>query len=153
MEPAFTREQAGGKMTVHNTKQAEAMAQIVSLNEYQLIARQTDQNKQKGLDGLPFFLLGLFGEVGTLLSALKKKQRDQESYVGYDDSIIEEFGGALRGLREARWHFRPVMQCSSRKRRLRRGRSSSYGVVEYRADHRDADKYARQNNRAVPEAD
>ena len=45
----------------------------ISLNEYQRIARQTDQNDQKGLKGLPFFLLGIFGEVGTLLSALKKK--------------------------------------------------------------------------------
>jgi hypothetical protein len=50
----------------------------VSLNEYQIIARRTDQNKDSGLDGLGFFLLGLFGEVGTLLSALKKKQRDRD---------------------------------------------------------------------------
>jgi len=47
--------------------------------------RRTDQNKDSGLDGLGFFLLGLFGEVGTLLSALKKKQRDRESFVGYGE--------------------------------------------------------------------
>src|SRR5436190_24367760 len=84
------------------------MEEIISLNDYQLIAKRTDQNKQKGLDGLPFFLLGLFGEVGTLLSALKKKQRDQESYVGYDDAIIEEFGDAL-------WYFSNIATRASLK--------------------------------------
>ena len=43
-------------------------------------------------------LLGLFGEVGSLLSALKKKQRDRTSYLGYEDSVIEEFGDVL-------WYF------------------------------------------------
>jgi NTP pyrophosphatase (non-canonical NTP hydrolase) len=47
------------------------------------------------LEGLAFPLLGLFGEVGTLLSALKKKQRDKDSYVGYSEAVLEEFGDVL----------------------------------------------------------
>src|SRR5260370_39961967 len=98
MTHILTRERDRAKVTVNDRDQVEARDQIISLNDYQLIARRTDQNKQKGLQGLPFFLLGLFGEVGTLLSALKKKKRDPESYVGYNDAIIEEFGDAL-------WYF------------------------------------------------
>ena len=85
-------------MNTSNTKQDETIEQMVSLNNYQTHALRTDQNKDSGLEGLPFFLLGLFGEVGTLLSALKKKQRDQESYVSYDEAVIEEFGDVL-------WYF------------------------------------------------
>jgi len=46
---------------------------ILKLDDYQVRALETDQIKQTGLEGLPYFLLGLFGEVGTLLSALKEK--------------------------------------------------------------------------------
>lgn len=70
----------------------------VKLAEYQKIAKQTDRNKREGLGGLRFPLLGLFGEVGTLLSELKKKQRDKESYYAYDKAVVEEFGDVL-------WYF------------------------------------------------
>jgi NTP pyrophosphatase (non-canonical NTP hydrolase) len=79
---------------------------LITLNEYQSIAQRTDQNKQSGLDGLAFPLLGLFGEVGTLLSALKKKQRDRESFVGYTDAVIEEFGDVL-------WYFSNITSRAS----------------------------------------
>lgn len=82
------------------------MQEIISLNDYQLIALRTDQNRQSGLDGLTFTLLGLFGEVGTLLSALKKKQRDQESFVDYTEAIIEEFGDVL-------WYFSNIASRAS----------------------------------------
>jgi NTP pyrophosphatase (non-canonical NTP hydrolase) len=68
------------------------------MNEFQRQALATDQNILGGMEGLRFPLLGLFGEVGSLLSALKKKQRDRESYLGYEDSVIEEFGDVL-------WYF------------------------------------------------
>lgn len=70
----------------------------LELDCYQRIAQQTDQNARIALDGLSFTLLGLFGEVGTLLSALKKKQRDRSAYVRYHDAVIEEFGDVL-------WYF------------------------------------------------
>ncbi len=71
---------------------------LVHLNEYQKLALQTDTNSSGGLAGLGFPLLGLFGEVGSLLSELKKKQRDRDSYLGYKSSVLEEFGDTL-------WYF------------------------------------------------
>lgn len=82
--------------------------EIVALNEYQLIAVRTDQNPQHGLNGLAFPLLGLFGEVGTLLSALKKKQRDRESFIGYNEAVLEEFGDVL-------WYFANIASHASLK--------------------------------------
>src|SRR5256885_12908574 len=67
----------------------------IFLDDYQEAAARTDQNRRAGIEGLAFPLLGLFGEVGTLLSALKKKQRDRDSYVGYSEAVVEEFGDVL----------------------------------------------------------
>jgi NTP pyrophosphatase (non-canonical NTP hydrolase) len=71
---------------------------LVHLNEYQNLAVQSDQNVRGGLHGLGMPVLGLFGEVGSLLSALKKKQRDKDSFTGYADTVIEELGDVL-------WYF------------------------------------------------
>src|SRR6266849_9121268 len=79
---------------------------LAALDRYQRSAMQTDQNQRRGWDGLAFPLLGLFGEVGTLLSALKKKQRDQDSYVGYSEAVVEEFGDVL-------WYFSNVASRAS----------------------------------------
>ena len=65
------------------------------LDDYQLRAKQTDQNSCAGVEGLAFPLLGLFGEVGSLLAALKKRQRDKDAYVSYSKEVIEEFGDVL----------------------------------------------------------
>jgi NTP pyrophosphatase (non-canonical NTP hydrolase) len=81
-----------------NTKSSTSPQEIVALDHYQFIAQGTNQNDRRGMEGLSFLLLGLFGEVGTLLSDLKKKQRDRESFVGYTEAIIEEFGDVL-------WYF------------------------------------------------
>jgi NTP pyrophosphatase (non-canonical NTP hydrolase) len=70
----------------------------IALALYQQRAGLTDQNVQPGIEGLHLPMLGLFGEVGGLLSELKKKQRDKDSYVGYQDSVVEEFGDTL-------WYF------------------------------------------------
>ena len=40
-------------------------------------------------------LLGLVGEVGSLLSALKKKRRDTDGYFGYAEAVLEELGDVL----------------------------------------------------------
>ena len=40
-------------------------------------------------------LLGLVGEVGSLVSALKKKRRDTDGYFGYHDAVVEELGDVL----------------------------------------------------------
>lgn len=68
---------------------------IVYLNAYQRATALTDNFNDNGLD-LP--ILGLFGEVGGLLSALKKKQRDQSYQQSYNEAISEEIGDVL-------WYF------------------------------------------------
>lgn len=70
----------------------------LGLDDYQHFTEITDKNERSGIEGLDFALLGLFGETGSLLSELKKKQRDKDAYVSYQNSIIEEFGDTL-------WYF------------------------------------------------
>jgi NTP pyrophosphatase (non-canonical NTP hydrolase) len=82
------------------------VGRVILLDEYQAAARRTDQYAGQGLAGLDFLLLGLFGEVGTLLSALKKKLRDQDSYAGYSDAVLEEFGDVL-------WYFSNIASRAS----------------------------------------
>lgn len=65
------------------------------MNSYQRVTALTDNFNDAELD-LP--ILGLFGEVGGLLSALKKKQRDQSYEQSYADAIVEELGDVL-------WYF------------------------------------------------
>ena len=67
-------------MNVTGNKSLDKTNQLqIFLDEYQEAAARTDQNRRGGMDGLAFPLLGLFGEVGSVLSELKKKQRDQDS--------------------------------------------------------------------------
>jgi NTP pyrophosphatase (non-canonical NTP hydrolase) len=73
-----------------------APPESLKINQYQQISRLTDRIGRKG--GLDFPLLGLFGEIGSLLSELKKKQRDTVSYYGYEESVVEELGDVL-------WYF------------------------------------------------
>ncbi len=70
----------------------------LSLDEYQAFTRETDKNDKSNIEGLGFVLLGLYGEVGSLLSELKKKQRDKDAYLAYHESTVEELGDTL-------WYF------------------------------------------------
>ena len=69
----------------------------MSMNVYQRIALQTDRMPK----GLEMPILGLFGEVGSLLSALKKKMRDKAAFSKYDSIILEELGDVL-------WYFTTI---------------------------------------------
>jgi NTP pyrophosphatase (non-canonical NTP hydrolase) len=71
----------------------------LTLAAYQQAAITND----RGPDGksLAFPLLGLFGETGSLLSVVKKKQRDRASFLGYTPAVIEELGDVL-------WYFTVV---------------------------------------------
>lgn len=73
-------------------------AEPIGLDEYQQFTTRTDRNARAGAEGIGFVLLGLFGEVGGLLSALKKKQRDRDAFVAYHDEVLEELGDTL-------WYF------------------------------------------------
>jgi hypothetical protein len=50
------------------------------------------------LDDLQPVLLGLFGEVGSIMATAKKFHREREAYAGYRYAVEEEFGDAL-------WYF------------------------------------------------
>ena len=69
----------------------------LSFVEYQRFAVGTDKTKDfaPGLSGISFLSLGLFGEVGSLLSELKKKIRDKEAYSSFRRVQMEEFGDVL----------------------------------------------------------
>ena len=64
----------------------------MGLCDYQRVTRKTDRLNN---DGLEAPILGLFGEIGSLLSALKKKLRDEAAFDKYDDAILEEMGDAI----------------------------------------------------------
>ena len=64
----------------------------ITLHGYQEAARRTDRMDRTEL-GTPIF--GLFGEIGSLLAALKKKRREREAYATYDATILEELGDVL----------------------------------------------------------
>ena len=72
--------------------------ELITLAKYQKAALSTDQNKNAGIGGIRFPILGLFGEVGSLLAEAKKKQRDSLNYEDFRDVMMEEFGDAL-------WYF------------------------------------------------
>lgn len=65
----------------------------LTIQDYVTQALTTDQHSDSG--SLSFPLLGLFGETGSLLSEVKKKQRDRASYVGYAGAVVEELGDVL----------------------------------------------------------
>jgi NTP pyrophosphatase (non-canonical NTP hydrolase) len=83
----------------------------ISLSAYQEAARHTDQMKSGDL-GTPIF--GLFGEIGSLLAALKKKRREGESYATYNETIIEELGDVLWYLNTVATHAGLAMAVVSR---------------------------------------
>jgi len=67
----------------------------LGLNEYQTLATRTYRGGMEGSEKMNFLLLGLSGEVGSVLSELKKKQRDSHSYTAYARSAVEETGDVL----------------------------------------------------------
>lgn len=67
---------------------------VLTLNAYQAKAIGTDRTKGSGI-GIDLAILGLFGEIGGLLSEVKKKQRDSLFYLGYEESVLEEMGDTL----------------------------------------------------------
>ena len=70
----------------------------LTLAEYQRRSRQTDhfpQPDDEGHDPLLGPLLGLAGEVGTLLAAYKKRLRDGAAYELFKDNVAEELGDIL----------------------------------------------------------
>jgi hypothetical protein len=67
----------------------------IQLDEY---ARQVAPTDRLAADDLQPVLLGLFGEVGSIMSTAKKLHREGPDFTGYRIDTIEEFGDAL-------WYF------------------------------------------------
>ena len=67
----------------------------VGLLAYQRAVQATDNLPP---DELGTVMLGLFGEVGSLLTVVKKRRREEAAYPGYAAAIHEEFGDVL-------WYF------------------------------------------------
>ena len=67
----------------------------ILLRDYMQKIAPTDTLHQ---DDLRPVLLGLFGEVGSVMATAKKHHREKDSYVGYQHAVVEEFGDVL-------WYF------------------------------------------------
>ncbi|MCH6554060.1 MAG: nucleoside triphosphate pyrophosphohydrolase family protein, partial [Acidobacteria bacterium] len=79
-------------------------------------------------------LMGLFGEVGSIMATAKKLRREKEAYAGYQPAVEEEFGDVL-------WYFAALC------RRLDLGiddilsdatSANGYSKTVAAGDHRDA---------------
>src|ERR1700685_3668070 len=67
----------------------------ILLADYMRQVEPTDRLRSEGLQPI---LLGLFGEVGSIMATAKKFHREKEAYAGYRHAVEEEFGDAL-------WYF------------------------------------------------
>ena len=65
------------------------------LEEYACVIRRTDSLPKGDLNPV---ILGLFGEVGSLMAVSKKRYREREAFPWHHDALIEEFGDVL-------WYF------------------------------------------------
>lgn len=69
------------------------------VDEYQKRALGSDQSR--GRTTARFLLLGLFGEAGGVLTAVKKRERDSETTAKYLEQVTEELGDLL-------WYFAAI---------------------------------------------
>jgi NTP pyrophosphatase (non-canonical NTP hydrolase) len=67
----------------------------IPIQEYVRSASQTDRFE---LENFQPIVLGLFGEVGGVMSAVKKHKREGEVFFGYRNVVVEELGDVL-------WYF------------------------------------------------
>src|SRR6266702_3137676 len=73
----------------------ETQHRSILLVEYMNQVEPTDRFSSEDLQPI---LLGLFGEVGSIMATAKKLHREKEVYSGYRNAVEEEFGDAL-------WYF------------------------------------------------
>lgn len=73
----------------------ESQHRSILLTDYMSQVEPTDR---LAADDLQPILLGLFGEVGSIMATAKKLHREREVYSGYRYAVEEEFGDAL-------WYF------------------------------------------------
>lgn len=71
------------------------LANATLLQQYELSIGKTDRFSK---DDIAPILMGLYGEVGSLMATSKKYHREKKAYIGYKSAVEEEFGDAL-------WYF------------------------------------------------
>jgi NTP pyrophosphatase (non-canonical NTP hydrolase) len=64
----------------------------ILLTDYEDVVASTDRFNKNEIKPI---LLGLFGEVGSVMSTSKKLQREKEAFAGYKHDVEEELGDAL----------------------------------------------------------
>ena len=64
----------------------------ITITEYLDFVKKTDRLPSKDLSAV---LHGLFGEVGGIMAATKKIKREPDSFKGFDNVILEEFGDSF----------------------------------------------------------
>ena len=67
----------------------------ILLRDYKRKIERTDTLAKNDLSTV---LLGLFGEVGSVMATAKKLRREEKAYAGYRNALIEELGDTL-------WYF------------------------------------------------
>lgn len=69
----------------------------MNLNQYQIEAKKTDQRPTGIKDEIHLLipLLGMVGEIGSVISEHKKRLRDGQSYSNFTEKIEEELGDVL----------------------------------------------------------
>lgn len=73
----------------------DKQARSMFLAEYARLIEPTDKLPE---DDLKPVLMGLFGEVGSIMAAAKKHLREGDAFSGYRHAVIDEFGDVL-------WYF------------------------------------------------
>ena len=62
------------------------------IRKFDDVVRTTDSFEERDIQPI---LLGLFGEVGSIMTAVKKLKREEKAYTGFRDRVIEEIGDAF----------------------------------------------------------
>ena len=65
---------------------------IALIRKFDDEVRTTDRFEERDIQPI---LLGLFGEVGSIMTAVKKLKREEKAYTGFRDRVIEEIGDAF----------------------------------------------------------
>ena len=83
------------RLATHSDSGAGSASLPMDIRLYSRKIKPTDRLPPNELNPV---LMGLFGEIGSIMAALKKRVREQASYPEYSDAVEDEFGDAL-------WYF------------------------------------------------
>lgn len=82
-------------MVTIKTDNLDELKGAIPLQEYERVIVETDRFSIEDINPI---LLGLYGEVGSIMAASKKYRREKKAYPTCKDAVEEEFGDAL-------WYF------------------------------------------------